>query len=126
VGPERCIIARYRARAGSWLTVDLDHPLADRRMDVRALDLPDAAFDLALCARVLDTVPDAGRALRELHRVLRPDGVLILYTLPEQDLIAELEAAGFTVEAAFLDEQQETLSRQRFGLDTLPAFVCAR
>jgi ubiquinone/menaquinone biosynthesis C-methylase UbiE len=44
------------------------------RMDAEALALPDGSFDLALCALGLMYVPDAGRALREMRRVLRPGG----------------------------------------------------
>ncbi len=42
------------------------------RQDAEALDLPDATFDAALCALGLMYVPDAVKALREMHRVLRP------------------------------------------------------
>jgi SAM-dependent methyltransferase len=44
-----------------------------------AEDLPfdDAQFDVAVSALVLCTVADQPRALRELHRVLRPGGRLL-------------------------------------------------
>jgi SAM-dependent methyltransferase len=48
------------------------------RMDAEQLCLPDAGFDLALCALGLMYVPDPGIALRELHRVLRPGGRAVL------------------------------------------------
>jgi len=44
------------------------------RMDAEALALPDASFDLVLCALGLMYVPDPDRALREMRRVLRPGG----------------------------------------------------
>jgi len=40
--------------------------------------LPDASVDLALCALAIEYVDDRVAALRELHRVLRPDGALVL------------------------------------------------
>lgn len=126
VGPERCIADRYRTRARSWLAIDLDHPLADRRMDVQQLDLADASFDLALCSHVLDAVPDPVRALRELHRVLRPGGLLLLHTPPGRDAVADARAAGFTVEQLVLDEQQSPQLRGRLGLDTAPVLLCTR
>jgi SAM-dependent methyltransferase len=57
--------------------------LADR------VPLRDHAADLVLCTEVLEHVPDPGRALREVHRVLGPDGTVIvttpfLYPLHEQ------------------------------------------
>jgi SAM-dependent methyltransferase len=51
---------------------------AFERMDAEQLTLPDASFDLALCALGLMYVPDSEAALRELHRVLRPGGRAVL------------------------------------------------
>ncbi len=47
---------------------------AFQRMDAEALTCGDAAFDLALCSLGLMYVPDPGRALAEMLRVLRPGG----------------------------------------------------
>jgi SAM-dependent methyltransferase len=43
-----------------------------------ALPFPDDSFDSVVSTLVLCTVPDAGAALREIARVLRPDGRLLL------------------------------------------------
>jgi SAM-dependent methyltransferase len=51
------------------------------RGDVTRLPLPDAAFDAAVCAEVLEHVDDDAGALAELARVLRPGGVLLV-TVP--------------------------------------------
>ncbi len=44
------------------------------RMDAEALALPEASFDLVVCALGLMYVPDTDAALREVQRVLRPGG----------------------------------------------------
>jgi len=48
------------------------------RRDAEALALPDASFDVVLCALGLMYLPDPGEALREMRRVLRPGGRLVL------------------------------------------------
>jgi SAM-dependent methyltransferase len=45
---------------------------------VTELPLPDASFDLVYSHGVLHHVPDAARAIRELHRVLRPGGTALV------------------------------------------------
>jgi ubiquinone/menaquinone biosynthesis C-methylase UbiE len=44
------------------------------RMDAEELSLEDHSFDAALCALGLMYVPDPGKALQEMHRVLKPGG----------------------------------------------------
>ena len=46
--------------------------------DAEALPLPDAAYDSVVCALGLCTIPDPGRAIAEMHRVLVPGGRLLL------------------------------------------------
>jgi len=48
------------------------------RMDAEKLELPDASFDVVLCALGLMYVPDPERALREMRRVLRPGGRIVV------------------------------------------------
>lgn len=48
------------------------------RMDAQALDLPDASVDVVLCALGLMYFAEAGRALAEMRRVLRPGGRIAL------------------------------------------------
>jgi SAM-dependent methyltransferase len=52
-----------------------------RRAPVEELPFEDAAFDLVTCLDVIEHTPDDERALRELRRVTRPDGALVV-TVP--------------------------------------------
>lgn len=80
--------------AGEVLGVDLSGAMVDAarqraqqrgvsnaafaRMDAERLALPDASFDVALCALGLMYMPDPEQALREMRRVLRPGGRLVV------------------------------------------------
>jgi ubiquinone/menaquinone biosynthesis C-methylase UbiE len=44
------------------------------RMDAETLSLPDASFDVVLCALGLMYLPEPEQALREMRRVVRPGG----------------------------------------------------
>lgn len=50
-----------------------------RQMDVCAMPLPDASFDTVVTVCTLCSVPKPIAGLRELHRVLRPDGQLLMF-----------------------------------------------
>ena len=74
--------------------------------DAAALPYPDAEFDGAFLVTVLGEVPDPDSALRELRRVLKPDGRLVVGELALGDphfvtprkLRERAEAAGFALE----------------------------
>lgn len=79
LAPERDLQRRLRALPNlTFVSGDLDSPLAMVRMDVERLPLRDQAFDAIVCSHVLEHVSDARRALGELRRVLRPAGWAIL------------------------------------------------
>lgn len=71
ISPEMLDIARRRA-AELGRSVDLQVG------DAHRLPFGDAAFDTVVCTLSLCNIPDAERALAEMHRVLRPDGRLVL------------------------------------------------
>jgi ubiquinone/menaquinone biosynthesis C-methylase UbiE len=48
--------------------------------DLHHIALRDSSVDVALLNEVLEHVPDDRRALREVHRVLRPGGVLLIFS----------------------------------------------
>ncbi len=64
-------IARDRA-AELGREVDL------REGDAHGLDFADASFDTVVCTFSLCAIPDHRQAVAEMHRVLRPGGVLLL------------------------------------------------
>jgi SAM-dependent methyltransferase len=73
--PDASIERRLRAiPALRYSSADIEPGRGDLTLDLEALDLPDASFDVVLCVHVLEHVEDDRRALRELHRILAPGG----------------------------------------------------
>jgi ubiquinone/menaquinone biosynthesis C-methylase UbiE len=54
-------------------------PVTLLEADVTALDFPDASFDTVLTSCTFCSVPDPVRGLREIRRVLRDDGRLLMF-----------------------------------------------
>jgi SAM-dependent methyltransferase len=107
-------------KASRYVGVDIDNPstralaAVDIYYDGRTLPFANASFDAVLCSQVLEHVFAPDEFLREIHRVLRPGGVLLLatpFTWDEHEqphdfaryssfgLRALIERSGFIVEA---------------------------
>lgn len=48
--------------------------------DITDSKMPDAAFDLILCSEVVEHIPDSTAAFKEMRRILKADGILLLST----------------------------------------------
>jgi len=70
----RAMLERARPRARAYAGV-----LSLLQMDAHRLGFRDAMFDTIVSVSTFCSVPDPVRGLRELHRVLRPEGRLLLF-----------------------------------------------
>ncbi|HRW04967.1 MAG TPA: class I SAM-dependent methyltransferase [Caldilineaceae bacterium] len=68
--------------ATDFLRVDKPYDVAalDIVCDLHDLAVSDATYDVVICSQVLEHLPDPEHVLRELHRVLKPNGRLWLST----------------------------------------------
>ncbi len=71
LSPAMLDIARQRA-------ADLGRDVDLREGDAQALPFDDASFDTVVCTLSLCTIPNHGKAIAEMARVLRPGGRLLL------------------------------------------------
>lgn len=91
IGPSKVAVERL---SGIWTEAGARYTAVDARalshhaalrpphraftMDARALDFPDASFDLVLCGNVLSFVREDAAVLEEIRRALKPGGLAVL------------------------------------------------
>ena len=87
------------------------------RGDICRLDYPEASFDVVVCFETIHHVGDGERALGELHRVLRPGGLLLISS-PSPDVYLQgnehhVHEYRPTELAAVIEERFENVARYR-------------
>lgn len=77
--PEQCYLKRFKTLKNlDYTTTDLESPLADVKADICHLPFEDNSYDIIFCNHVLEHIPDDTKAMQELYRVLKPNGMAIL------------------------------------------------
>ena len=89
--------------------------------DICALPFSDNSFDVVICSSVLyhQWVGDVGGALREMHRVLRPNGVLLINVPAFPFLHSAHDDAVMTARRFRKRELRELLLAQNFQIRRL-------
>jgi ubiquinone/menaquinone biosynthesis C-methylase UbiE len=79
IAPEYCYRKNFkRFKNIQYTSIDLENPIAMMKMDITDLKFDDSSFDCILCLHVLEHVEDDRNAVKELYRVLKPNGWAIL------------------------------------------------
>ena len=87
-------------------------------VDAQEIAFGDSSFDTVIANHMLYHVPDLGKALTEIHRVLRPSGRLYASTIGREHM-HELDAWGRQFGLAALDGiGLNEMVAGRFGLET--------
>lgn len=77
--PEPVLSPVLRDLAGTYVTADLMRPDVDLRLNIEAMDLQDAVFDIIVAHQILEHV-DHRMALAECFRCLAPGGMMVVTT----------------------------------------------
>jgi SAM-dependent methyltransferase len=75
--PEPAIAAFLQKYHVQYTSADLLRSDVDRNWNIEDVDCPNSQYDVIVCSHVLEHVNDR-KALQELHRILRPGGVLLV------------------------------------------------
>ena len=102
----------------SYLSADLQSPRAMLKADLRRLPMEDHSFDVIYCSHVLEYIDDDRQAMRELRRVLKPTGWMVL-----QDLIWDQDTTVDVKPNATPEERERVCGHRdwvrRYGKDFL-------
>ncbi len=98
--PEECLVRRLRSIPSiEYVTCDLYKQDVDRCIDITAIALPDAWCDVVLCSHVLEHVLEDVGAMRELLRITRPNGRVLIQVPMDAKAAATFEDATVVSEA---------------------------
>lgn len=108
--PEKGLSARLRGRFGAGYHAYDFVPARYRHLrdvgfqNLEQLSLGDSSVDLLVCNHVLEHVASVAKALSEVRRVLKPDGLAILQVPIALKLARTIEADGDEDDAARIDK----------------------
>jgi SAM-dependent methyltransferase len=75
IAPEQCFHKKFKTQKNlNYITGDLVSPIADLHFDLHNIPLENDQFDVIFCNHVMEHVEDALQCMRELYRVMKPDG----------------------------------------------------
>lgn len=84
--------------------ISSENPFVKEVFDIQDIPYEDNYFDLIYCSHVLEHVEDDRKAMKELHRVLKPDGTALIL-VPMNGIVYELP---YDETKTFEDERYNT------------------
>jgi predicted SAM-dependent methyltransferase len=85
IAPEQCFLDIFRKQKNlDYITSDIESPIADVKADICNLPFNDNSFDIIFCNHVLEHIANDTKAMQELYRVLKPDGMGI-FQIPQEN-----------------------------------------
>lgn len=81
---------RNSAHVAEYIDADINPNVATYQADITQIPYKNHSFDLILCSHILYCVPEDRKAMRELYRVLRPNGRLLIVDTIEGEITQEL------------------------------------
>jgi SAM-dependent methyltransferase len=76
--PEAFFSHFFAERFGQYHTADLDMEDVDFNVDLQELPFEDAVYDFVFASHVLEHIPNDKKAISEIRRILKPNGIAIL------------------------------------------------
>lgn len=126
--PESFFREFFSTRFGKYETADLQMNDVDHQVDVQELPFEDQTYDFVFASHVLEHIPDDRKAISEIRRILKPNGIAVLpvplvaeqtieYPVPNPHEYYHVRAPGVD----YFDRYKKRFSRvELFRSDSLP------
>jgi len=126
--PEPFFREFFSKRFGQYETADLSMNDVDHNVDLQQLPFNNETYDLVFASHVLDYIPNDEKALSEIRRILKPNGIAILpvpviagktieYSEPNQNIDYKMRSAGID----YIERYEHHFSKvERFRSDSFP------
>lgn len=88
--PEPIIKEIFKESPAEYFDADIIPGRASYQADITDIPFEDNFFDYIFCIHVLEHIPDDLKAMRELHRVLKPGGTAFLCVPLSKTLVEDL------------------------------------
>ena len=76
MAPEQCFLNRFKKLQHiDLITADLYSPIVDVKADICDLPFEENEFEVIFCNHVLEHIEDDKKAMQELYRVMKPNGM---------------------------------------------------
>lgn len=76
--PEKFFRGVFSRQSAKYETADLFMEGVDHKVDIRALPFEDGTYDFVFASHVLEHIREDRKAIKEIRRVLRPNGIALL------------------------------------------------
>ncbi|MGH2343875.1 MAG: class I SAM-dependent methyltransferase, partial [Chloroflexota bacterium] len=122
LGGRGCAVTSFDVGEPGEFPLPIEPTRTIRRTDHPSrLPYQDDSFDLVVSCGVLEHVEDHDASLAEIHRVLRPGGLLLIYNLPQRwgyiELIVRAFRLGYTHERRYgMAGTRKLLKRHGFAM----------
>ena len=83
--PESCLFNQLKNLDIEYVDGDINPANATHVIDITNIQYPDDYFDLVICSHVLGHVPNEARAIHEIKRVMKKDGIALIMTLIDRN-----------------------------------------
>jgi SAM-dependent methyltransferase len=126
--PEPFFRELFSKRFGQYESADLSMKGVDHNVDLQQLPFDDETYDFVFASHVLEHIPDDEKAICEIRRILKPNGIAILpvpiiaektieYPEPNPNETYHVRAPGID----YFERYERHFSRvEKFSSDSLP------